>query len=94
MFRATKSSHGSLLAHLERARQSGYAYGDREAKVMLLAHAGFDQRQAVGWLNTKMQEGRANLIAQRATEREIEAWDLSCRIMFMVRISASKTWRK
>jgi hypothetical protein len=44
MFRTSKSSEVSLTARLERARQSGYADGGREAKLMLLALGkGFEQ---------------------------------------------------
>jgi hypothetical protein len=91
MFRTRQSSDGSLAARLERARQSGYAHGGREAKLMLLALGKrFEQSQAIGWLNTVVEEGRADLLAQRAIDREIDAWDLSCRIMFLVTISASQ----
>jgi hypothetical protein len=82
-------------ARLERARQSGYADGDREAKLTLLALGkGFEQSQVIGWLNTVIEEGRADLLAQHAIDREIDAWDMSCRIMFMVTISASKSSRR
>jgi hypothetical protein len=37
MFRATASIDGSLTARLGRGRQSGYAEGEREARLMLLA---------------------------------------------------------
>jgi hypothetical protein len=95
MFRATASIDGSLSARLERGRQSGYAESGREAKLMLLALGkGFEQNQAIGWLNTVIEEGRADLRAQRAIDREIDAWDMSCRIMFMVSISASKSSRR
>jgi hypothetical protein len=89
MFRTPKSTDGSLTARLERARQPGYAHGGREAKLMLLALGKrFEQSQAIGWLNTVIEEGRAALLAQRAIYREIEAWDTSCRIMFLITISA------
>jgi hypothetical protein len=95
MFRAPKSSDRSLIARLERARQSGYAHGGREAKLMLFALGKrFEQSQAIRWLNTVIEEGRADLLAQRAIDREIDAWDTSCRIMFLVTISASKTSRR
>jgi hypothetical protein len=62
MFRTSKSTDASLVARLERARQSGYAEGEREAKLMLLAIGkGFEQSQAIGWLNTVIEEGRADL---------------------------------
>jgi hypothetical protein len=95
MFRTSKSSDVSLTARLGRARQSGYADGGREAKSMLLALGKwFEQSQAIGWLNTVVEEGRADLLAQRAIDREIDARDLSCRIMFLVTISASQRSRR
>jgi hypothetical protein len=58
MFRATRSIDGSLTGRLERARQSGYADGVREAKLMLLALGKpFELNQAMGWLNTVVEEG-------------------------------------
>jgi hypothetical protein len=92
---ATTSIDGSLSARMERARQSGYADGAREGKLMLLALGrGFEQSQAIGWLNTVIEEGRVDLIAQGAIDRETDAWDMSCRIMFSVTISASKSSRR
>jgi len=42
---------------MERARQSGYADGGREANLMLLALGkGFEQSQAIGWLNTVVEK--------------------------------------
>jgi len=63
MFRATASIDGSLSARLERAHQSGYAEGRREAKLMLLALGkGFERSQAIGRFNTVIAEGRADLL--------------------------------
>jgi hypothetical protein len=39
------------------------------------------------WLQTIVDEGRGELEAQQALEREVEAWDLSCRIAFLVAIA-------
>jgi hypothetical protein len=49
MFRTSKSTDASLVARLERARQSGYVDGGREAKLMLLAIGkGFEAKLSVG----------------------------------------------
>jgi hypothetical protein len=88
MFREPKLS---VAARLERARQSGYAAGGREAKLMSLSLGKrFERSQAIDWLNTVVAQGRADLRAQRAVDREIEVWDMSCRIMFMVTVSGSR----
>jgi len=53
-----------------------------------LATAGRYQRpQALDWLDTVIEEGRTELEAQHALEREVEAWDMSCRIMFWVTLA-------
>jgi cell division inhibitor SulA len=92
MFRTSKTSGVLLTARLERARQSGYADGGREAKSMLFAlRKGVEQSQVIGWVNTVIEEGRADLLTQRAIDREIDAWDM---IMFLVMISASQPSRR
>ena len=40
-------------------------------------------------LNTAVEKGRANKLVQRAIDREIDAWETSCRLMFVVTITAS-----
>jgi hypothetical protein len=53
-----------------------------------LATGGVCQRQqALDWLNTAIEDGRADLEAQHALEREIDRWDMSCRIMFWVMLA-------
>lgn len=78
----------TVQARLQRARNEGYTSGAQQAKLFRLAGAGVYQReQALDWLGAAIDEGRAQLQDQHALEREIEAWDMSCRIMFMVQIS-------
>jgi hypothetical protein len=76
---------------MERARQSGYADGSQEARLMLIALGKqFERSKAIGWLNTAVEKGRADKLVQRAIGREIDAWEMSCRIMFAVTINASQ----
>jgi hypothetical protein len=62
--------------------------GTREARLFRLAvRKDFERRQAMDWLQTIVDEGRGELEAQHALEREVDAWDMSCRIAFLVRIA-------
>jgi hypothetical protein len=75
-------------ARIQRAQNEGYVRGAQEARLFRLAMVGaFQREQVLDWLNTAVDDGRADLQAQHALEREIDAWDMSCRIMFMVQIS-------
>jgi hypothetical protein len=76
-------------ARIQRAKDEGFACGSGEGKLFRLAvgKVVFTRRQAHGWLNTVVDDGRAELEAQYALESEIEAWDISCRIAFMVEIT-------
>jgi hypothetical protein len=77
-----------LLGRMARARDEAYLRGAHEGKMFRLATAGRYQRpQALDWLDTVIEEGRTELEAQHALEREVEAWDMSCRIMFWVTLA-------
>jgi hypothetical protein len=78
----------TLSERLARSRSEGYARGSQEAKLYRLATAGvLERRLALYWLNAAIEDGRADLEAQQALEREVNAWDMSCRIMFWVVLS-------
>jgi hypothetical protein len=89
-FFTRSSAHlDTFAARIQRAKKEGFACGSREAKLFRLAvgKAASARDQAHRWLNTVVNDGRAELEAQHALEREVEAWDLSCRIAFMVEIA-------
>ena len=79
----------TFTARIQRAKSEGFACGSREGKLFRFAvgKVGFVRDQVHGWLNTVIDDGRAELEAQHALDREIEAWDMSCRIAFMVEIA-------
>jgi hypothetical protein len=76
-------------ARMQRAKSEGFACGSQEGKLFRLAvkRAGYSRDRLYGWLNSVVYDGRAELEAQHALEREVEAWDMSCRIAFLVEIS-------
>jgi len=78
----------TFIARLQRARREGYMRGTIEAELFKRAvgNAVFQQPQAIDWLNNAIGDGRTQLESQHALEREIEAWDMSCRIAFLVAI--------
>ena len=77
----------TLSARIGRATSEGYSRGSMEGKLFRLAvGATFHQEQALDWLDNVIEEGRTELILQRATEQEVEAWDMSCRISFLLEI--------
>ncbi len=78
----------SFGSRLVRARNEGLLRGSREAKLFRLAVGkSFERQQALDWLNTVIDEGRSELVDQHASEREVETWDLGCRIAFFVELS-------
>jgi hypothetical protein len=73
---------------MKRARDDAYSRGFLEAKLFRLAVGkDFDRKQVLDWLNTVINDGRAELEDQHALEREVEAWDMSCRIAFLLEIA-------
>jgi hypothetical protein len=59
-----------------------------EGKLFKLAVGKVFQRgRALDWLTTVIDEGREELQHQHSTEREVEPWDMSCRIAFLVVIT-------
>jgi hypothetical protein len=82
-FRSTEAS--SYLARFEKMREEGYARDTHEARMFLLAAGKYYQPpQAHDWINKAIEEGRRELQARRALEREIATWDLACRTMFLL----------
>jgi hypothetical protein len=74
-------------SRVKRARNEGYLLGAREGKLFKLAVGqSFTHEQALDWLNNIIEEGREELEDQHAAEREVEAWDMSCRIAFLLEI--------
>jgi hypothetical protein len=72
---------------MRRARKEGILRGRREAKLFsLTAGTAAGRAKAIDWLNTAVSKGRAELEAQRALEREVEAWDMACRVAFLLEI--------
>jgi hypothetical protein len=81
----------TFLSRMERARNEGYLCGSREGKLFTLAVGKvFTREQATDWLDNVIEEGREELNDQHATEREVEAWDMSCRIAFLLEIASSR----
>jgi hypothetical protein len=77
----------SLEASLQQARNRGYASGASEARLFESAVGkGYGRSQALDWLGGAVAIGRTDLASKRAQEREIDAWDMSCRIAFMVAV--------
>ena len=72
---------------MRRARKEGVLRGRREAKLFrLTVGTAAGRAKAMDWLNNAVSEGRAELEAQRALEREVEAWDMGCRVAFLLEV--------
>ena len=84
----SRGKANTFQARMQRARNEGYSRGAREAKLFrLVVGKVFERELALDWLSTAIDDGRRELDAQHALEREVEAWDMSCRIAFMVAIT-------
>ena len=78
----------TFQARMQRARSEGYSRGAQEAKLFKLSVGKvFGREQVLDRLRTAVDEGRAELESQHALEREVEAWDMSFRIAFLVEIA-------
>jgi hypothetical protein len=86
LFRPSRAP--TFEARMQRARTEGYASGAREAVLFKIAadQAVCERQRALDWLNKAIDAGRTDLQSQHALEREVEAWDMSCRIAFLVAI--------
>jgi hypothetical protein len=86
LFRPTRAP--TFEARMQQARTEGYASGAREAVLFKIAtdQAVCERQRALEWLNKAVETGRTDLQSQHALEREVEAWDMSCRIAFLVAI--------
>jgi hypothetical protein len=74
-------------ARLRRARHDGYARGASEARLFKSAVGkGYGRSQALARLGEAVAFGRTELTSRHIPEDEIDAWDMSCRIAFMLAI--------
>jgi len=73
---------------MKRMRSAGYERGEAEAKLFKQAVGiDFDRWQAISWINDAIEDGLGDWRAQRALDREIDAWDMACRTMFLIIIA-------
>jgi broad specificity phosphatase PhoE len=71
----------------ESSREEAYDRAIREAR-RFLSSGGRSYLEVRARLDEVIAEGRRQLKARRVAADDIEAWDTSCRIMFLLR-----TWR-
>jgi hypothetical protein len=76
----------TYLARLQRMREEGRAKGAAEGKLFLRAFGKtkFQPHKVDDWLSRVVAPGRAELEAQHALDQEIEAWDMACRVAFLL----------
>jgi hypothetical protein len=94
-FLGTRPNRGDAFhARSERAREKGHAKGLAEGKAFLLAMGkkNFQPQEVHSWLSNVIVRGRAELEAQHALDHEIEAWDMACRVMFL--LTAWRDWTR
>jgi hypothetical protein len=85
IFSSRSSETSSYRARLEKMREGRLCERWQEAGMFRLA-AGkyYPPPHAHDWINQAIEEGRRELEAQHALEREIETWDMACRTMFLL----------
>ena len=73
-------------ARLQCMREEGHAKGSAEGKLFLRAFSKtkFEPHEVHVWLSQVVARGRAELVAQHALDQEIEAWDMACRVAFLL----------
>lgn len=87
LLRMRRAEKGEFSERMRRARQEGAFRGAQEGKLYRMAVGkGPDRSKALDWLGNAIDEGRTELVAQHASEREIEAWDMACRIAFLLEL--------
>jgi hypothetical protein len=76
----------TYVARLQRMREEGHATGSAEGKLFLRAFGKtkFQPHEVHDWLSRVVVKGRADLAAQHALDPEIEAWDMACRVAFLL----------
>jgi hypothetical protein len=68
-------------------RREGHARGATEAQLAAAAlGAGASRVQAAAWINGAIDERSEELRRGGTGDKDVEAWDWACRIMFMLRI--------
>ena len=68
-------------------RAAGHAHGAREAKFIAATFGDRITRdKAIAWINGAIAERGDELRLAGTTDKDIEAWDWACRIMFMLKI--------
>ena len=84
----------AYVARLQRTREEGHAKGSAEGKLFLLAMGKkqFQPQEVHNWLSKVIADGRAELEAQHALDSEVEAWDMACRVMFL--LTAWRDWTR
>jgi hypothetical protein len=86
-FFGSRSNRSSVcVARLNRMREEGHARGSAEGRLFLraLGKTKFSPHEVHDWLSRVVAEGRAELEAENAVDREIEAWDMACRVAFLL----------
>ena len=76
----------TYLARLQRMREEGRAKGSAEGQLFLRAFGKtkFQPHEVHDWLSRVVAQGRAELEGQHALGQEIEAWDMACRVAFLL----------